>query len=483
MKNRKRFFKKINIYGNLAAVLFGIIILWFSQGRLFAENPFIKEEAAVVSEEPVTLLAGKQKAYTIKINELVFSLGSKAEVIQLIEASKERFDPENRYEVCLKMDPGRQLEAITAYLQLREGFCTTEFDMSSFDAGVARRIDEVMQYAGAAVSESQEVFDEAREKAASAEDYNGTDAQVALSLEALAFADNVEIAVAYMNQDELTDISEAIAEVTKDKQTEQIYEVQPGDTLSQIALNHDIPMEELVEINDTLESEDSVIRAGDELSITVPLPELSYIRTERMYYEENYNAPIEYVDNDDWYTTDKVTLQDPVAGYHRVIADVSYKNDQELSRNILTEQVIMEPVAKIVERGTKIPPTYVKPISGGRQSSGFGRRKAPKKGASTYHRGIDWATPIGTAVMASCGGTVSRAGWGSGYGNVIYIDHPDGRQTRYGHLSKVLVKVGDKVSQNQKIALSGNTGRSTGPHLHFEILINGGQVNPLNYLN
>ena len=133
--------------------------------------------------------------------------------------------------------------------------------------------------------------------------------------------------------------------------------------------------------------------------------------------------------------------------------------------------------------GTRIPPTYIKPISGGRLSSNFGRRSAPTRGASTYHKGVDWATPTGTAVMASSGGTVIRAGWGSGYGYVVYIRHPDGRETRYAHLSKVLVKSGETVKQGQKIALSGNTGRSTGPHLHFEILINGSQVNPLQYLN
>lgn len=162
---------------------------------------------------------------------------------------------------------------------------------------------------------------------------------------------------------------------------------------------------------------------------------------------------------------------------------MTYRNDAVESQEILKEEVIVEAIPKIVERGTKVPPTYIKPISGGRLSSGFGGRKAPRKGASTNHKGIDWATPIGTAVMASSGGTVTRAGWGSGYGYVVYIQHADGRETRYGHLSKVLVSVGQKVSQGQKIALSGNTGRSTGPHLHFEIRINGQAVNPLNYLN
>ena len=165
------------------------------------------------------------------------------------------------------------------------------------------------------------------------------------------------------------------------------------------------------------------------------------------------------------------------------MADVSFVNDKEVSREILKEEVVMEAVPKIMKRGTKIPPTYVKPINGGRLTSNFGKRAAPKKGASTYHKGVDWATPTGTPVYASCGGTVAKAGWGSGYGYVVYINHEDGRQTRYGHLSKVLVSAGQKVKQGDKIALSGNTGVSTGPHLHFEILINGSQVNPLKYLN
>ena len=85
--------------------------------------------------------------------------------------------------------------------------------------------------------------------------------------------------------------------------------------------------------------------------------------------------------------------------------------------------------------------------------------------------------------MASCGGTVTKAGWGSGYGYCVYISHPGGRETRYAHLSKVLVSVGQQVSQGQKIALSGNTGVSTGPHLHFEVRIGGNAVNPLTVLN
>ena len=236
-------------------------------------------------------------------------------------------------------------------------------------------------------------------------------------------------------------------------------------------------------MNDSLEDENSMLHIGDELLITVPEPELSVTRVEEEYYEEIYDADVIYIDNDNWYTTDTVVRQQPSAGFRKVVANVSYVNDKEVGRELLKEEVVMEAVAKIVERGTKIPPTYIKPISGGRLSSGFGRRNAPTKGASSYHKGIDWATPTGTAVYASCGGTVSKAGWGSGYGYVVYIEHEDGRQTRYGHLSKVLVSAGQKVKQGERIALSGNTGVSTGPHVHFEILINGVQVNPLDYMD
>jgi murein DD-endopeptidase MepM/ murein hydrolase activator NlpD len=245
----------------------------------------------------------------------------------------------------------------------------------------------------------------------------------------------------------------------------------------------DIPLEKLVELNDSLTDVNTMIRQGQELIITVPEAKLSVEWNEEKYYEEIYDAPVVYIDNDAWYTNQTKTHQEPSAGFRKVIANEFYENDKMVRREIIKEEIVMEAVAKIVERGTKIPPTYIKPLSGGRLSSGFGKRKAPTKGASTYHKGTDWATPTGTAIFASSGGVVARAGWGSGYGYVIYIDHPDGRQTRYGHLSKILVKVGQSVKQGDRIALSGSTGVSSGPHIHFEILIRGKQVNPLNYIN
>lgn len=118
-----------------------------------------------------------------------------------------------------------------------------------------------------------------------------------------------------------------------------------------------------------------------------------------------------------------------------------------------------------------------------RISSYFGKRKAPKKGASTNHAGIDIGAPYGSSVLASKGGKISIAGWSGGYGNLVEIDHGQGWKTRYGHNSSLLVSAGQRVKQGQTIALVGSTGVSTGPHIHFEIRRNGVAMNPLPLLN
>jgi murein DD-endopeptidase MepM/ murein hydrolase activator NlpD len=98
------------------------------------------------------------------------------------------------------------------------------------------------------------------------------------------------------------------------------------------------------------------------------------------------------------------------------------------------------------------------------------------------HDGIDLAVPSGTAVVASAAGTVIYAGWMGGYGNLVVVDHGGGIATAYGHNTGVTVGQGQQVAQGQLIAYSGNTGNSTGPHVHFEVRVNGGAVDPLGYL-
>ncbi|HEX3102233.1 MAG TPA: peptidoglycan DD-metalloendopeptidase family protein, partial [Pyrinomonadaceae bacterium] len=118
------------------------------------------------------------------------------------------------------------------------------------------------------------------------------------------------------------------------------------------------------------------------------------------------------------------------------------------------------------------PVAYQYPVAG-RLSSGFGNRFHPIDKMIKFHAGLDLAVPLGTPVGAAANGVVKFAGRDGGYGNLVIIQHPDGKETRYGHLSKILVAQNDNVSAGQQIALSGSTGKSTGPHVHFEVRENG----------
>ena len=123
-----------------------------------------------------------------------------------------------------------------------------------------------------------------------------------------------------------------------------------------------------------------------------------------------------------------------------------------------------------------------KPADKGWVSSYFGMRKDPFSGKRRMHKGIDMAGKSGTAVVATADGIVIRAEKQNGYGKLLEIDHGYGITTRYGHNKSVSVKVGDIVKQGQKIAKMGSTGRSTGPHVHYEVLRNGRQLNPQKYI-
>ena len=115
-------------------------------------------------------------------------------------------------------------------------------------------------------------------------------------------------------------------------------------------------------------------------------------------------------------------------------------------------------------------------------SSGFGYRSDPFHGGAAMHSGLDFRAPLGTLAHATAPGTVVKAGWNGGYGRMVEVDHGNGFSTRYGHLGKILVKVGDKVALGDVIGKTGSSGRSTGPHLHYEVRHDGTALNPVGFL-
>jgi murein DD-endopeptidase MepM/ murein hydrolase activator NlpD len=120
------------------------------------------------------------------------------------------------------------------------------------------------------------------------------------------------------------------------------------------------------------------------------------------------------------------------------------------------------------------------PVDGARISSGFGARLHPILGYTRMHKGIDFAVPSGTPVMAAGSGKITFRGWAGEYGNMVVVDHGNGYSTAYAHLSRFAqdTRVGEHVSQGEVVAFSGMTGLATGPHLHYEIRVHNNQVNP-----
>jgi murein DD-endopeptidase MepM/ murein hydrolase activator NlpD len=123
-----------------------------------------------------------------------------------------------------------------------------------------------------------------------------------------------------------------------------------------------------------------------------------------------------------------------------------------------------------------------RPVSTGYISSYFGERADPFDGREAFHKGVDFAGTVGSDVVAVAAGVVTWAGERSGYGKLIEINHGDGYSTRYAHNERALVSVGETVKRGEPIALMGSTGHSTGPHVHFEVLHNGRQVDPLSFV-
>lgn len=386
----------------------------------------------------------KEKAYVVNVDGFTVTLASKDEVIELLNQAKSKYDTKNEFVTIL-----------TDGIDSRFDYISYEF--VNLDTEVKNN---------PLVTSSE----------------NSSNAETVVSDKSkdgildIGFEENIEIIETYVSTSQINTLEEAVELVLKEKEESKIYEVVKGDTLSGIATKYNLTLDELLAMNPDY-SETGYIQIGDRINVTVPEPEISVVVEKQETYEENYNLPVEYVYNEWQYTTYSNVITEGSEGYREVVADITYVNGLETSREIIEETVITQAQAKVVEVGTITPPTFIKPISGGRLTSSFG----PRWGS--VHRGVDWGCSTGTSVMASCSGTVVQAGWNGSYGYSITISHGNGMQTRYAHLSSILVSNGQYVKQGEVIGRSGNTGNSTGPHLHFEVIVNGTRVNPFTYLN
>ena len=295
------------------------------------------------------------------------------------------------------------------------------------------------------------------------------------------FVQNVTIEPIGTTAMALGNIAEMEALLTSNSMENQIYAIQSGDTVSAIAKRLGMSVREITDMNPSLNVDR--ISIGQEILISAAVPYVSLRQMRTEVYEESipFETIIEYSDN--MYTNQNKITKEGVPGLASVKADMVYVDGQVSDRNVLEYTVLQEPEAQVKLVGTQKPPpksatgNFIKP-SNGKFSSGYGYRKNMRDN----HTGVDWAGPVGTAIWASDGGTVTYADWKGTYGYCVIIDHGNGVQTLYAHCSSLLVQKGQKVAQGENIAKVGSTGRSTGPHVHFEIIKNGNHVNPLNYV-
>ncbi|GMQ87225.1 MAG: M23 family metallopeptidase [Gammaproteobacteria bacterium] len=157
-------------------------------------------------------------------------------------------------------------------------------------------------------------------------------------------------------------------------------------------------------------------------------------------------------------------------------------NDMEVQIDDRARQLeVIEQVLNGRELNDAVSPAG-RPVAKGWLSSYYGKRADPFHGHQAMHKGVDFAGKLGSDVVATAEGVVTWAGKRYGYGQLVEINHGNGYSTRYGHCQKILVAVGDKVEPGRKIALMGSSGRSTGPHVHYEVLKNSRQVDPTRYV-
>ncbi|AZR72829.1 hypothetical protein BBF96_05150 [Anoxybacter fermentans] len=243
------------------------------------------------------------------------------------------------------------------------------------------------------------------------------------------------------------------------------YEVQPGDTLSEIAEEFNVTIADIKALN---QIKDDLIYVGQ--TLIIPRRGIG-------------DGPQEQVYKNTIHVVQPGDALIKIAKRYGISVD-TIKNANNLKSDLIQiGQRLVIPYLQVgpsknfrLEKGA-----FIWPVNG-RISSGYGYRVHPVFKNKHFHGGIDIAVKIGTPVLAAAGGKVIRAGWISGFGKTIILDHGNGVSTLYAHNSQLLVRVGDMVHVGQVIAKSGNTGQSTGPHLDFRIMLNEKPVNPLHYL-
>ncbi len=417
-----------------------------SEEKIAGERMTVDELSDAVYSNLFTSMVdmNSQVAYTVRIDDFTVTLSSKDEVVELLDRVASSQDTNNQFQVSL---------------------LDSNSSETSFGVDVVK----------------SEIRDTNRDIVAAAMN-GGTitttkDGTVTTdSISDISFKEDVEVSEVQKSNAKLVSVDDAYNIITAKNEQTTGYVVQKGDTLTKIAQVNGTTVDKILELNEGLD-ENSIIVPDDVILVDTLQSIINVVTVKTTSYEEDYSADVEYVDDNNSYKGTNTVVTEGTTGRRKVTAEITYVDGVETNVEYTDETIITPAQPTVIAVGTLTQPEYIRPITGGTVSSSYGDRDGE------FHKGVDWSVNQGTVVSASAAGTVTRAGWYGGYGYCVDITHPNGTMTRYGHLSEINVTVGQSVSQGQAIALSGNTGNSTGPHLHFEIWANGATVNPLDFVN
>lgn len=304
---------------------------------------------------------------------------------------------------------------------------------------------------------------------------------------AVSFEENVGTQTVEATPDEVLTPEQALEKLKQGNIQKLDYTVQSNDSWWLIARKNNMLTMEVLAANPgaTL---DTKLKAGQKITLQKVTPFLTVVSTGTRIDQEI--VPFDVVTNADSSLASGQTKVTQAGSDGQKVVTYTYvqKNNQVVSKSIVNENVTKEAVNQVIAKGSQSTPVVVAYSRGSGHASGLGWPLNSHINSyygyrwGGFHTGIDLAGSTGDPYVAAAAGKVVSAGWGGGYGNCIIIDHGNGIMTRYAHSSKLLVSVGQSVSKGQTIGLVGSTGNATGPHLHFEVIINGDTVNPLNYL-
>lgn len=277
-------------------------------------------------------------------------------------------------------------------------------------------------------------------------------------------------------------VNQVVQRLTKGDLVKDTYKVKSGDVLGSIASQFGLKLSDLLTLNPSLK-DTSVLKIGQDVVVKKPQAFLDLQVKKKVSHTETISFPKKIKQTDTMYKGQKKVLQQGKAGQKRVTYEETITNGSVTTKSVLGEKILSNATTEIVEQGTKVISSrgtgiFQWPTHGGVITSPFG----PRWGR--FHKGIDIAGVSDHTIMAADNGVVVSAGWNSGgYGNRIVINHNNGFETTYNHLSQIDVHQGQVVRKGEAIGVMGETGDATGVHLHFEVYKNGQLMNPSNFVH